>query len=102
MIRIAITALAAALLLAANPQTSVHMSGAAFAPADVTITAGQSVDFVNDDGMPHTVTAEDKSFDSGELAAGKTWSHTFDKAGTYKYLCSYHDWMHGTIKVEPR
>lgn len=102
MIRAWLTPLIAALLLAASTQPAVHMSGSAFAPADLTITAGQSVDFINDDAMPHTVTSADNSFDSGEIAAGKTWSHTFEKAGTYRYVCAYHDWMHGTIKVESR
>lgn len=82
-----------------KPAATVHMNGSAFAPADVSIAAGQTVEFVNDDDLPHTVTAADKSFDSGNLDARHNWSRTFDTPGTYVYGCAYHSWMHGTIKV---
>lgn len=82
-----------------KPAATVHMKNSAYAPDPVSVAVGQSVEFVNDDDMPHTVTANDKSFDSGNLDAGKTWTYTFTKAGTFTYGCAYHAWMHGTIKV---
>lgn len=80
---------------------TVTMNGSTFSPESVTIAEGQSVQFINDDDLPHTVTATDKSFDSGNLDAHKSWTYTFKKAGTYVYGCTYHAWMHGTVKVLP-
>ncbi len=87
---------------AANgPAATVHMKGATFDPADVSVAEGQTVEFVNDDDAPHTVTAGNNAFDSGNLEPGHSWSHTFTKAGTFAYGCTYHSWMHGTVKVLP-
>jgi plastocyanin len=82
------------------PATVVHIKDFAFAPADVTIKAGDTVRFVQDDETAHTVTAADKSFDSGNLDRHATWSHTFATAGTYAYMCSYHTYMKGTVIVK--
>jgi plastocyanin len=85
---------------APSPISVVHVKNFAFVPDKVTINAGQSVRFVQDDDTPHTVTATDNSFDSGNLDKGKTWTHTFDKAGTYAYFCAYHTYMKGTVVVK--
>jgi len=82
------------------PATAVHIKDFAFAPATVTIKAGDTVRFVQDDETAHTVTAADKSFDSGNLDRHATWSHTFAVAGTYAYMCSYHPSMNGTVIVK--
>lgn len=73
----------------------------AFTPPSVTASVGQTVAWVFQDTNPHTVTADDDSFTSpnGGLANGKTYSHTFDKAGTYKYHCFIHPQMLGTVVV---
>jgi plastocyanin len=85
----------------ASPQPIVvHIHDMAFSPLSVKIKAGQSVTFVNDDEMVHTVTAEDKSFDSADLQQGKRWAHAFTKVGTSKYTCTYHPFMKGSIVVE--
>ncbi len=84
---------------AASPVSIVHVKNFAFVPDKVTINAGQTVRFVQDDDTPHTVTAVDKSFDSGNLDKGQSWTHTFDKAGTYAYVCAYHATMKGTVVV---
>jgi plastocyanin len=84
---------------APSPVSIVHVRNFAFVPDKVTINAGQTVRFVQDDDTPHTVTAADKSFDSGNLDKGKTWTHTFAKAGTYAFACSYHPTMKGTVVV---
>lgn len=85
---------------AAVPAAVVHVKDFAFAPSTLTIKAGDTVRFVQDDEAPHTVTAADQSFDSGNLDRHATWSHTFDVAGTYAYICSYHTFMKGTIVVK--
>lgn len=80
------------------PQTpTVHMSDFSFKPDKLTVQAGDTVTFVNDDSATHNVTSD--SFKSGDLAEGKSWSYTFSKAGTYTYVCTYHPGMQGTIVV---
>ena len=78
----------------------VHLKDFAFQPATLTISAGQRVTFQNDDDEAHTVTATDKSFDSAGLDSGRTWSHTFEKPGTYTYFCVLHPYMKGKIIVK--
>ncbi len=55
--------------------------------------------WTNSGVAPHTATAEDGSFDSGTLASGATFEHTFSDPGTYAYLCQIHPDMTGTIEV---
>jgi plastocyanin len=78
---------------------TVTISNFAYSPAQLTVTQGQSVTFVNQDDVGHTVTAEDGSFDSKMLDKNKSWTFKFDKAGTYKYYCTVHPSMHGIITV---
>ncbi len=52
----------------------VHVKNFVYVPETVTIAPGQTVRFVQDDETPHTVTATDKSFDSGNLDQHQTWS----------------------------
>lgn len=77
----------------------VHIKNFAFVPASLTIKPGETVQFVNDDSTPHTATASDKSFDSGNMDQNAKWSHTFKDTGTYAYICTYHPYMKGTIVV---
>ena len=55
--------------------------------------------WTNSDDDPHTVVADDKSFDSMGLGQGDAWSHTFTKPGTYRYHCGVHPFMKGTVVV---
>jgi plastocyanin len=75
-----------------------------YQPGSIVVVIGvnNTVTWVNNDGVPHTVTASDNSFDSGNLAAGATWSHTFTSVGEYQYQCSYHNWMKGTVIVKAK
>ncbi len=72
-----------------------------FNPEDLTINVGDNVTWTNNDGMGHTATSTDgpASFDSGNIAAGATWSFTFTEAGTYNYKCDYHSSMTASITV---
>lgn len=71
-----------------------------YSPSTLKLVIGvnNTVTFVNQDNTKHTVTADDGSFDSGDLAPGGTWMHTFS-AGTYSFHCTYHSYMKGTITV---
>jgi len=50
--------------------------------------------------MTHTVTGDDNSFDSGNISAGSRFSRTFSVVGTYKYHCTIHPSMTGTVVVK--
>ena len=80
---------------------TVAISDFQFKPATTTVTAGQSVRFVNRDQEAHTVTATDKTFDSEGLDSGASWTHTFTRPGKYAYYCELHPYMKGTIVVLP-
>lgn len=78
-----------------------------FDPNPVEINAGDSVTWTNDDNEVHTVTSgsQDASnigqeFDSGTLASGQSFTHKFDKSGTYEYFCSFHESMTGKVIVK--
>lgn len=74
--------------------------GFIFAPTEITVAVGDAVTWVHDGRITHTATAEDGSFDSGDLAAGDTFTETFDEAGTYPFFCRFHGSMRGTVTVE--
>jgi plastocyanin len=82
------------------PTVTVDTKNFAYAPADLTVSPGTTVVFKNSDTIAHTVTASDKSFDSGDMPQNATWSHIFAKAGTYTYVCAYHSYMQGTVTVK--
>jgi plastocyanin len=79
----------------------VTIKDMAFTPNNITIAKGATVTWTNNDNMVHTVTANDGSFASDSLAAGKTFSHTFNTPGSYKYHCVIHPSMTGTVTVTP-
>jgi plastocyanin len=79
---------------------NVEIKNDAFAPSTMTITAGETVTFTNDDDDAHTVTATDGTFDSKGLDTKGRWRHTFVKPGTYTYFCQLHPFMKGTIVVK--
>ena len=64
------------------------------------VTVGTTVEWKNNDPLPHTVTAVDKSFNSGLINPGKTYSHTFTKPGTYNFFCTPHPFMKGVVVVK--
>jgi plastocyanin len=90
--------IAASTVLAAD--SAVTIAGFAFTPATVTIQVGDSVTWTNEDSAPHTATAGDGSFDTGQLANGASGTATFDTAGTFAYVCSIHPQMTGSVVVE--
>lgn len=78
----------------------VSIAGFAFSPAQLTVGNGVSVIWTNADGVTHTVTADDGSFDSGPIGTGTTFNHTFTAAGSIAYHCKIHPTMTGTIVVQ--
>ena len=78
----------------------VVMKGFAFDPASMTIKAGESVTWTNQDPADHTVVADKGEFKSSTLANGATFTFKFDQAGTYAYHCGIHPSMTGTVVVK--
>ena len=71
-----------------------------FSPMSLTVSAGTTVRWKNLDGEPHTVRAVDTSFRSNPLDQNDSFAFKFDKPGTYRYVCSIHPQMLGTIVVK--
>jgi plastocyanin len=81
--------------------TEVSMEGIAFEPAEATVSAGDTVTWVNNDSVGHDVTADSfSSGDPGGMANGDTFEHTFEEAGTFDYVCTVHPGMEGSVVVE--
>jgi plastocyanin len=105
--RVVLAALAAAAMFAAGPAaaaspTVVDIRNFQFQPATLTVAAGTTVMWKNDDGSAHSVAAQDGSFRSDPLDTKDSYSFTFGKPGTYVYGCTFHPMMLGKIVVEPK
>jgi plastocyanin len=81
----------------ATPEVAIK--GFAFSPDSMTIKVGTTVKWTNQDSVAHTVTSDTGLFDSGDLAAGDTFSFTFTQSGTFAYHCTMHPSMTATIIV---
>jgi plastocyanin len=71
-----------------------------FSPPEIHVAQGESVTWMNKDLVPHTVTADDKSFDSQMIAPGKSWTWRAKKSGKLPFKCSFHPTMFGTLIVD--
>ena len=101
---IAVAGVAAFLLLAATPvwaadATAVKIGNFTFGPQELRVKAGTTVTWTNEDDMPHTVVSPN-NFRSKVLDSDGTFSFTFTTPGAFKYFCSLHPHMTGTIVVE--
>jgi len=74
----------------APPMIIIVMDEFVFTPKQVTVRKGTAVVWINQEGETHTVTADDKKFDSGDLSAGGIFAFTVAEAGTIPYYCDYH------------
>ena len=85
-----------------RPRTrhEVKIDNFAFTPQRVTVKAGTTVTWINDDDIPHTVASSTKLFKSKALDTDDKFSFTFTTPGAYEYFCSVHPYMTGTIVVE--
>ncbi len=73
----------------------------AYQPPAVTVSAGTTGAWTNDDATIHTVTADNGAFDSGTFNQGKTFRLDALAPGTYTYFCRIHPFMKGTLTVAP-
>jgi amicyanin len=81
---------------------TVQIDNFNFTPKELSIKAGTTVTWVNNDDVPHTATAEGDTplFDSKALDTDDKYSFTFTQPGTYHYYCKVHPHMRGTIVVK--
>ena len=70
-----------------------------FSPTQVIITAGNSVNWLNNDTVSHTTTGENNAW-NGSLGPGQSFSRQFTTAGTYSYSCLIHPNMTGRVVVQ--
>ena len=71
-----------------------------FLPQRITVKAGTTVTWINEDDVPHTVASSGKLFKSKALDTADKFSFTFTTPGTYDYFCSVHPHMTGAVVVE--
>lgn len=89
-----------------EPSGSIILTATAIEPASATISAGQSILWINNSDQVYTIVSglpgqPNQVFTSGELPAGATWIHTFDAAGSYSYYVSQNPTLIGQITVNP-
>ena len=72
----------------ASAVAQVSMRNLQFSPVTIEVKKGDVVEWKNDDLVPHTATSA--AFDSGTIASGKSWRHTFTNTGKFSYICTFH------------
>jgi plastocyanin len=95
--------LSAVVPLAGAPSASgavpVNIEFQAFSPTPLDVLPGETVEWDNISSRAHTVTADDESFDSGDIDAGDSFDRTFQAVGAYDYHCRIHPGMVGELDV---
>jgi plastocyanin len=84
---------------AAGDTAVIHMKQQTFAPAKMVVAPGATVSWINDDTVPHSVTADDGRFDSGPILPGQSFKWTAATVGDVAYHCLYHPSMTATVTV---
>jgi plastocyanin len=85
---------------AGGAPASIEIENFAFTAPTLTVAAGTTVKWTNDDDIPHTVRAVDGSFHSKPMDTADSYSFTFVKPGVYSYFCSLHPKMVGKVVVK--
>ena len=100
--RLAALLLAGAVLLGARAAAAeeVKIDNFTFNPPEITVKAGTTITWTNDDDIPHTVVAKELQFRSKALDSEDKFSFTFTTPGVYDYFCSLHPHMVGKIIVQ--
>ena len=95
-----LTAAGAAAVTAAASAATVDIDNFAFTPAALTVTAGTTVTWKNEDDSPHRIGDKNGTFKSAALDTDDSFSHTFAAPGEYPYICTIHPYMVGKIIVK--
>lgn len=78
----------------------VVIEGFAFSPTPLVVASGTTITVENKDRATHTLTADDGSFDTGNLAQNATGTITVTGSGEFTYHCDLHDQMTGVIRIQ--
>ena len=101
--RLLVAGVAAIYFLAAAPvgaeEIAVKIGNFTFGPQELKVKAGTTVTWTNEDDIPHTVVSPN-NFRSKVMDTDGKYSFTFTTPGIYKYFCSLHPHMTGTVIVE--
>jgi plastocyanin len=73
-----------------------------FTPRDLRVPAGSKVTWVNKDEEPHTVVEVNQAFTSKAMDTDDGFTYQFKTAGTYKFFCTLHPRMTGSVTVEAK
>jgi len=85
----------------AQSKAEITIDNFTFAPAELTVSAGATVTWVNHDDIPHSIVDKNKLFRSRALDTDDSYSFTFTQPGSYDYFCGLHPHMTGKIVVRP-
>ena len=80
--------------------TQVEIKDFMFEPTSIKVKAGDTVTWLNLDEEPHTVVSDSGLFRSSAMDTNDSFKFKFDKPGTYRFVCSIHPKMVGTIVVQ--
>lgn len=89
--------------MSAAPKSKTHtvnIEALQFSPVTLEIQSGDTVIWKNKDPFPHNVTAQDKSFHSGEMQSGRSWKFKAGKKGEFSYVCTLHPTMKAVLIVK--
>lgn len=88
---------------AASAQTHiVHIGKFKFDPGELIVAPGDTVIWINDDPVPHTVSSEDASWESDRLDASDQWELVVLEGMSESYICRYHPTMTARLQLRPR
>ena len=86
--------------LAAPTTHTVVIAAMKFEPESLTVKRGDTILWINKDFFPHSATAQDRSFDSGDIGTNQSWKYVAKKDGTLPYICTLHPTMKGTLTIK--
>jgi len=101
MLGLVLCSLVPSAVAAARKPTShtVTIDASRFQPEVLTVKAGDTVVWVNNDIVAHTATSQAGGFDSGIIVPGKSWKYKLKQTGEFAYTCTYHPTMKATLRV---
>ncbi len=79
---------------------TVMIDGVRYVPDTIVVAPGDVIVWKNKDPFPHTVTAVDRQFDSGEMPPGAQWRWVARQAGEFNYFCTLHTTMKASFTVK--
>lgn len=88
-----------AAVVEASEDVEVRIQDYSFQPGNLRVSAGTSITWTNRDGVPHTATARDGSWDTGILRTGESATIVMTEPGVYDYYCLPHPTMQARIEV---